>query len=208
MITPKSPDWIVLMNPFVRVASHIAGVRKQHRHLSNPEPDKGFTDSEMLLQDPKMIGIVEPSFQWNADGTKVENEFPPLPEKFKLAGTFTINEDVTAKRNPMLEKTSQHELDKLPYKVFATDIVFDGMGWVEVSVQVKRNKETGEWPKVEIDVHSLEGKGVMQRRCMNAYPLLMEGAREAGKLKKSKRPRPSKKGEKRNLKNAKRAAAV
>lgn len=206
MITPKSPDWIVLMNPFVHVSAHVAGVRKQHRHLSHPDPAKGFTDSHTLLQDPSKIGIIEPSFQWNTDGTKVENEFPPLPEKYRLAGTYAISEDVTAKRNPMLEKTSQAELDKLPYKVFATDIVLEGMGWVEVSVQVKRNRETGEWPKVEVDVHSLEGKGVMQRRCMNAYPILMEGAREAGKLRKSKRPRPSKKGEKKAMKLAKRAA--
>lgn len=205
MITPKSPDWIVLMNPFVHVAAHVAGVRKQHRHLSNPDPVTGFTDPEMLLQDAKMVGITEPSFQWNADGTKVENEFPPLPEKYKLAGTYTIFEDVTAKRNPMLEKTSEAELDKLPYKVFATDIVLEGLGWVEVAVQVKRNRETGDWPTVEIDVHTLEGKGVIHRRCMNAYPLLMEGAREAGKLKKSKRPRPAKKGEKKAFKLARRA---
>lgn len=138
-----------------------------------------------------------------------ESEDIVLPTAYKSAGVFAVTEDVTTYRNPMLEDRSPEAVDSLPYKVFGTDIVLEGIGWVEVTAQVKRDKETGQFPKLEVEVVSLEGKGVAQRRTMNAYSKLMEGARLAGKLKKPpKRARLSKKGEKKRLKMEKRGFKI
>lgn len=207
MITPKTPDTIFLMNPFTRVPGHIAITRKCINFLNHPEPATVINNPERLYQDPTKLDIITPYRKFSGPSDVHIMPGPDgssdimLPTNYKSAGVFTLNEDVTAQRNPMLEDRSPKAVDSLPYKIFSTDIVLAGIGWVEVHAQVKKNKVTGEYPKLEVEVVSIEGKGVAQRKCMNAYPKLMEGARLAGKLKKhAKRPRLSKKGEKKRLK--------
>ncbi|TGZ85233.1 hypothetical protein EX30DRAFT_392601 [Ascodesmis nigricans] len=213
MITPKTPDVTFLVNVFTRLPAHFAATRKCINFLNHPNPRKAF-DSEILYQNPDEIGIVTPYRRFmgaedvhavqGLDGkTDIE-----MPRAYQSAGIFTLDEDVTMHRNPMLDDRSPEGIDALPYKVFGTDIVLEGIGWVEIHAQVKKDRMTGQYPKLQVEVWSLEGEGVAQRKAINAYPRLMEGAKNVGKYKKLKVRRGSKKGEKKQIRLLNRTKGV
>ncbi|KAI5786745.1 hypothetical protein FPQ18DRAFT_263516 [Pyronema domesticum] len=175
MITPKTETLHVQINPFTVLPVHVARTEK-----CRPQD----TDHKQSWLMPDAV--------------------TPLPTAFKSAGVFTLAEDVTPRRNPMLKSKSPEALKMLPYKVLATDIVMDGIGWVEISCQVRNRRDTG-YQTVDVEVFTPEGKGVMQRRCMELYMRLEESARNAGlRSGKHVRPRGSKKGEKKQMKIARR----
>jgi hypothetical protein len=224
MVTPKSLDTVVLANPFTNLPVHVAATGKCIQFLASRNPVTALP--EKLYQDPESVeapeidattalvakfgSLTPPLFDEpvveDARQTRIPPDFSRLPPIYASAGVFTLSEDVTAKRNPRLISTSKQAIASLPYKVLATDILLEGLGWVELTAQVRNRRDTG-YQTVDVEIYTPEGKGVGQRRTMSAYTLLEEGARSRGLLKKTARPRKSMKGQKKLQKmNARQAA--
>ena len=58
---------------------------------------------------------------------------------FKSAGTITLDTDVTKQHaGPLLR--AGISADRLPFRVYSTDLIIQGVGWVELVCQVRRRK--------------------------------------------------------------------
>lgn len=129
------------------------------------------------------------------------------------AGVFELKWDVTKQRGGS-KAASFKDINSLPFQIFGADILIEGVGWVEVAVQVRRKKrqpehtaEAGtlptemqdaanEFPQVE--VFSPKGKYIAVRPPLGVWGLI---ERKPGRSKLKGRPRPSMKGQKKKLKH-------
>ena len=71
---------------------------------------------------------------------------PGAGDKMRSAGVFELRWDVTKLRSgPLTRKAAVGlKVDRLPFRVFATDILIEGCGWVELAMQVRtRDFEQG-----------------------------------------------------------------
>ncbi|KAI9820635.1 MAG: hypothetical protein M1827_005004 [Pycnora praestabilis] len=151
-------------------------------------------------------------------------------QKIKSAGTYQLEWDVTKQRSGPLTASSVvgMKADNLPYRILSTDILIEGCGWVELSAQVRKKKDTQaavgneDFPAEaegkaesqdivgglkdvevvpEVEIFTPEGKYVGSRRPMNAWLFLAE--KSPGPKRKG-RPRQSMKGQKKANKLARR----
>lgn len=60
-------------------------------------------------------------------------------ESMASAGTFQLTTDVTRARAGSLLRAGV-KMEKLPFRVFATDILIEGVGWVELVCQVRKRR--------------------------------------------------------------------
>lgn len=109
-ITPRTPDLIFLGYAFTPIEAHLTAT------------DKAI-DIQNHKSDVKVVNIAVPG----------------ITEKIKLAGSFQVRYDVTKKRaGPITNKHAAGiKVDQLPYRVLSTDILIEGCGWVEITVQVR-----------------------------------------------------------------------
>jgi hypothetical protein len=61
-------------------------------------------------------------------------------EKMTSAGTFRLGTDVTKARAGALLRAGV-KMEKLPFRVVATDILIEGVGWVELVCQVRKRRQ-------------------------------------------------------------------
>lgn len=61
-------------------------------------------------------------------------------ESMASAGTFRLETDVTRERAGPLVRAGV-KLEKMPFRVFATDILIEGVGWVELVCQVRKRRQ-------------------------------------------------------------------
>ncbi|KAI3319178.1 hypothetical protein HD806DRAFT_510256 [Xylariaceae sp. AK1471] len=109
-ITPREPAPVMLTYAFTPITPHVCR-----------------TD--------KAIGI-----QNQTGDVNVENiALPGTGENTKLAGSFELKWDVTKQRTGPLTRKSAIGLDveRLPYRVLSTDILIEGVGWLEIVAQVR-----------------------------------------------------------------------
>ncbi|ORY63994.1 uncharacterized protein BCR38DRAFT_317768, partial [Pseudomassariella vexata] len=134
-LTPRVPGPIILSYSFTPLEAHLTGTEKA-------------------------IGIQEQNSE-----VRVENiAVPGTGEKIKLAGSFPLKWDVTKERSgPITSRAAVNmHIDRLPYRVLATDILIEGVGWVEVVAQVRtrelyaKPEPTAEQPDFEIDLSPIE----------------------------------------------------
>lgn len=166
-ITPTTPDLIFMAHPFVPLKPHLTSTEKAI------EIQNGTSD----LHVPSL-----------ADAT--------AQTKIASAGRFKLQTDVTKKYAGPLTRADAAGLKTsiLPFIVYATDVLIEGCGWVEVVAQVRKPKAhvdalsalrpiemTPEYP--EIEVFSPEGKSIAQRRSLSAFLT-------SGPPKKPQTPRP------------------
>ncbi|KAK0674486.1 hypothetical protein QBC41DRAFT_360903 [Cercophora samala] len=74
---------------------------------------------------------------------KVANiALPGTGEKIQHAGAFQLRYDITkARTGPLTRKEAVGlKVDQLPYRVLGIDILIEGVGWVELAVQVRTRK--------------------------------------------------------------------
>ncbi|RYO75249.1 hypothetical protein DL764_010535 [Monosporascus ibericus] len=109
-ITPREPAPIMLSYAFTPIKPHLTGTEKA-------------------------IGIQEQTSEVNVENIAV----PGTGEKTKHAGSFQLKWDVTKQRTgPLTRKDAVGlQVDRLPYRVLSTDILIEGVGWVEVAAQVR-----------------------------------------------------------------------
>lgn len=106
------------------------------------------------------------------------------------AGKIDLKWDITASNLPTsLAKSVKDKgfpIPTLPYRVMAADILIEGCGWLEVSIQ-RRNKRNSEEDTVEhpqVEVFTPNGEFIGSRRPIECWNFTAE------KLKADKRKRP------------------
>ncbi|RDL40374.1 Uncharacterized protein BP5553_00353 [Venustampulla echinocandica] len=110
-IAPTTPDVMILAYSFTPINSHLTSTEKA-------------------------IGI-----QTRTRETNVENiSLPGTADKIASAGTFHLKWDVTRERSGPLTRNDAVGLkvERLPFRVLATDILIEGCGWVELVAQVRK----------------------------------------------------------------------
>ncbi|KAI2611528.1 uncharacterized protein GGS25DRAFT_483084 [Hypoxylon fragiforme] len=109
-ITPREPAPIMLAYAFTPIEAHVTR-----------------TD--------KAVGIQNHTGEVNVDSIAL----PETGEKTQLAGSFELRWDVTKQRTGPLTRKNAIGLsvDQLPYRVLSTDILIEGVGWVEITAQVR-----------------------------------------------------------------------
>lgn len=110
-ITPVTDDMIFLIHPFVPLKPHIASTEKCIG-LQNQTRDSGV-----------------PSILANNVGSKM-----------KSAGVYKLKWDATKQLAGPLTSTMAGKMkpENLPFTIWSTDILIEGVGWVEISAQVRK----------------------------------------------------------------------
>ncbi|KAJ4297678.1 Mitochondrial ribosome small subunit biogenesis protein [Kalmusia sp. IMI 367209] len=110
-ITPVTSDLVFLIYPFVPIDPHVTRTEK----AADLQAQVSDRNVDSILADDvgsKMRSAGRFKLKW--DVTK------------KLAGPLTSN--VAAKMRP----------ENLPFRIFSTDILIEGVGWLEITAQVRR----------------------------------------------------------------------
>ncbi|CAO2650854.1 Nn.00g091510.m01.CDS01 [Neocucurbitaria sp. VM-36] len=112
-ITPKTDDLVFLVHPFVPIHPHVTRTEKAI--------DYQRQTSDRQLQHPPILA-------------------PNVGDKMYSAGTFQLKWDVTKKlAGPMTSSVAgKMKPENLPFRIWGTDILVEGVGWVEISAQTRR----------------------------------------------------------------------
>lgn len=110
-ITPKDPNMMFLAYNFTPLEEHLTQTEKAIA-FQNQERESAGVPSIML---------------------------PEIGDKMKHAGTFPLKYDVTKRRaGPLTRKSAVGlQVDNLPFRVLSTDILIEGVGYVELVAQVR-----------------------------------------------------------------------
>ena len=142
-IDNQNEDMVVLAYPFSELEPHVTSIEKAN-----------------------MVGRGER--ERPVSFVTEENVFAGL----KSAGRFGLEWDVTKGRaGPLTARSAVGlKVERLPFKVLSTDILIDGLGWVELVAQVRRlsfpSEGQDDFPKV--DVFSPEGRFIGTRKTLGA----------------------------------------
>ncbi|KAF2847141.1 hypothetical protein T440DRAFT_471247 [Plenodomus tracheiphilus IPT5] len=110
-ITPTTPDLVFLVYPFVPISPHITRTEKA-------------IDYQSQTSDRQLPSILAPN----------------VGPQVRSAGTFPLRWDATKKlAGPVTSPVAgKMKPENLPFRIWSTDILIEGVGWVEVSAQVRR----------------------------------------------------------------------
>lgn len=184
-ITPKADDLIMLAHPFVPLKPHVTA-----------------TDKAIAIQ----TGVhPETSEEYTGNVATISTE--SAKRTVKSAGIFVLEWDVTKSQSGPLTARDAGKMraKNLPFIVYGADILIEGVGWVELTCQVRNRRKSfitesfkdalGEGTfrreveagPPEVEVWSPEGKFVDVRRPMNAS--VTGGKRKLPVHKRHSRPR-------------------
>ncbi|CRG87773.1 hypothetical protein PISL3812_04794 [Talaromyces islandicus] len=168
-ITPVAPEGCTILAAcFVPLETHVTRtdkaieVQKGLRRYNTGGGDRGTS-------------IIKPEFL--------------LDETIQSAGTFTLSTNVTTSHLPSIikKKWDDHgvkpDLNALPYRVFSTDILIEGCGWIELTGQIRTKDLSANGlslPRVEI--FSPLGKHVSARPSLEIWNFIRD-KRKADKRK-------------------------
>lgn len=164
-ITPVNPEDTVLAACFVPIEPHVT------------KTDKAI---EMQTEQREYPGTV--LMKEGAGAT------------MSSAGIFDLQWDVTRSNMPrkfaesmMEEKEKGATSPPLPYRVMAADILIEGCGWIEISVQVRTKRDsdpdTEARPFPQIQVFSPNGRHIRSRPPIESWSFIAE-KRKADRRKK------------------------
>ncbi|KAI1813645.1 hypothetical protein GGS20DRAFT_552649 [Poronia punctata] len=155
-ITPREPAPIMLTYAFTPIEPHVCR-----------------TD--------KAIGI-----QTQTSDINVENiSLPGTGEKIKLAGSFPLKWDVTKKRTGPLTRKSDVNLpvERLPYRVLSTDILIEGVGWVEIVAQVRAKDLFERRPSIEEGREKADDKPESEMTAMERFEAMAKKQEQQSKVR-------------------------
>ncbi|ORY18737.1 hypothetical protein BCR34DRAFT_595961 [Clohesyomyces aquaticus] len=111
-LTPLTRDLIFLVHPFVPISPHVTATEKA-------------VGIQAQTRDSGVPSILSPAVD---------------PQTIKSAGRFKLKWDVTKKlAGPLTDPTAgKMRPENLPFRIWSTDILVEGVGWVEVVAQVRR----------------------------------------------------------------------
>ncbi|KAJ5349852.1 hypothetical protein N7541_007579 [Penicillium brevicompactum] len=159
-ITPVNPQHTLMSASFLPLESHITNTQKAIDIQAEEQPYRG---------------------------TVIMKE--GVGKEISSAGILDLGWDTTRSNLPTsLAKAIKDKgipVPDLPYRVMSADVLVEGSGWVELSIQVrsKRGEDELEYPQVE--VFSPHGKHVGSRRPIECWEFIAHKQ----KLDKRKRPR-------------------
>lgn len=178
-ITPTNPDQIIEAHVFAPLEAHVTRTDKVHTYYSTSST---ASPDDQLARFPNIAKPAAHALVTRASTYKLSTNVTK-----NYAGPLTRRDAVGLKA------------DVLPFVIYATDILIEGCGWVELvaSVRKPRGPAAGEVERFmefagiqgsllglpeppQVEVWSPEGKGVGQRECIEAWRL--------GKPLKKKRP--------------------
>jgi hypothetical protein len=112
-ITPVNQDLVFLVYPFVPIHPHVTRTQKAEEYQAQT--------SERQLQTPPILA-------------------PNVGSKMAFAGKFQLKWDVTKKlAGPVTSPVAgKMRPENLPFRIWGTDILIEGVGWIEVSAQTRR----------------------------------------------------------------------
>jgi hypothetical protein len=112
-LTPVTEDLVFLVHPFVPLHAHVTRTEKAR--------DYQHQVSDRQLHVPPILA-------------------PGVGDKMNSAGTFQLKWDVTKTlAGPVTDKVAgKMKPENLPFRIWSTDILVEGVGWVEVSAQTRR----------------------------------------------------------------------
>ncbi|KAH6676059.1 hypothetical protein F5X68DRAFT_157613 [Plectosphaerella plurivora] len=110
-ITPRTPGLVFLGYNFTTLEDHLTGTGKAESFLAQTRPIEGLTNIAT----------------------------PEAAQKMAHAGAFKLRHDVTRARAAPITRSDAIgiKVDKLPYRVLSTDILIEGVGWVEITAQIR-----------------------------------------------------------------------
>jgi hypothetical protein len=184
-ITPQTEDLVLLACPFIPIECHVTNTEKA---------------KEVLAQQnhTAVTGIAKPGVE----------------HLIKSAGKYSLEWDMTKSRSGPLTRKDAVGLktERLHYVVYSTDILIEGVGWIELAAQVRKSSveatakeganlfEAG-IPSVEI--FSPNGRHISSRQPLGAW--MIGGKRKKPVSQRTQRPRRSMKGMKKAMKKETRA---
>ncbi|KAJ6017361.1 hypothetical protein N7451_000740 [Penicillium sp. IBT 35674x] len=160
-ISAVNPEDTVMAATFVPIESHITNTAKAIEIQAERQPYRG------------KVLMVE------GTGSTIAS-----------AGKFDLQWDITASNLPTsiakAVKDKGIPVPYLPYRVMAVDILVEGCGWIEVSIQVRNRRGSEDEPPTypQVEVFSPKGQYIGGRRPIECWNFMAE------KLKVDKRKRP------------------
>ncbi|KAF4267775.1 hypothetical protein KXV68_006670 [Aspergillus fumigatus] len=163
-ITAENPDHVLMAACFVPIETHVTKTEKAVEMQAGQRPYPG----EQIMREEATASI-------------------------SSAGIFELKWDVTRSHLPtsIAKAVEDHgiPIPRLPYKVMSTDILIEGCGWVELTVQIRAGSKSEELessrsvPRVE--VFSPNGQHIGSRPPIECWNFI------AAKRAADKRKRPS-----------------
>ncbi|KAJ5570571.1 uncharacterized protein N7459_010001 [Penicillium hispanicum] len=160
-ITAVNPEHTVLAACFVPIESHVT---KTEKAIEMQTEQKAYPGTVLMKEGTGGI--------------------------MSSAGKFDLKWDITESNLPSTVAKAVKDkgipIPPLPYRVMSTDILIEGCGWVELSVQVraKRNSEAESTIYPQIEVFTPKGEHIGSRPPMECWNFIAE------KLKADRRKRP------------------
>ncbi|KAJ5544629.1 hypothetical protein N7461_006933 [Penicillium sp. DV-2018c] len=160
-ITPVNPEDTVMSASFISLETHITNTQKAH---------------EMQIEERPYGGTV---IMKEGTGSTIAS-----------AGKFDLKWDTTMSNLPTsLAKAVKDKgvpVPSLPYKVMSADIIIEGCGWIELSVQIRSKRSTEDGPSYpQVEVFTPNGEHVASRRPIECWNFIAEKK----KIDKRNRPR-------------------
>ena len=187
-ITPKDSDLVMLAYPFIPLSVHVTSTSKAIAIQTGFDPA-----GELYAGNVQSISTTQ------------------AKARIRQAGMYKLEHDVTKHRTGPLTNpvAGKQKASNLPFIVYSTDILFEGLGWVELVCQVRKSRQTllsgplmdtfGEEQSYtpefasqsdklpEFEVWSPDGEFVGTRRPMNAW--VVNGPRHIAANRRHGRPR-------------------
>ncbi|KAJ6090207.1 hypothetical protein N7486_009022 [Penicillium sp. IBT 16267x] len=160
-ISAVNPEDTVMAATFVPIESHVTNTAKAIEIQTEQQPYRG------------KVLMVE------GTGSTIAS-----------AGKFDLQWDITASNLPTsvakAVKDKGIPVPYLPYRVMAADILIEGCGWIEVSIQVRNKRGSENEPSTypQVEVFSPKGEYIGGRRPIECWNFMAE------KIKVDKRKRP------------------
>lgn len=126
-LDPEDRSTTVLAYPFVPLKAHVTSTEKASAQQSQ-ERQSGI---ESVLEEDVGIHMMS-------------------------AGTFQLHTDITKARSGPLLRAGVN-MSRLPYRVYGTDILMEGVGWVELVCQVRRRRQSASQPASMLVAHENQG---------------------------------------------------
>ncbi|KAJ6189697.1 hypothetical protein N7519_004605 [Penicillium mononematosum] len=124
---------------------------------------------------------------------ETQAEGSPLPgncSTMASAGVFDLKWDTTISNLPTSLAKAVNDrgipVPSLPYRVMSADILVEGCGWIELSIQIRSKRDAeGEPSYPQVEVFTPNGKHIGSRRPIECWNFIAEKK----KIDKRKRPR-------------------
>ncbi|KAJ5169795.1 uncharacterized protein N7500_002578 [Penicillium coprophilum] len=160
-ITPVNPKDTLMSASFLPLESHITNTQKAIETQAEETPYRGT----VIMK----------------EGTG---------SAMASAGIFDLKWDTTNSNLPTSLAKAIHDrgipVPSLPYRVMSADILIEGCGWIELSIQIRSKRDAEDEPSYpQVEVFTPNGKHIGSRRPIECWNFIAEKK----KLDKRKRPR-------------------